>query len=112
MGDELLAVRPDFYGLRRRSCLHLPGVLLGRCEWVRNRILNPRGAPGGFSSGAYRWIRASYVERQNLTLRMDAEVQQQVLPQVRNLAHGVSMHFMHYDFARSHATLKEGFSRP
>src|SRR6476659_2466630 len=32
--DEPFAVRPDFYGLARRLCLHLPGVLLSRWEWV------------------------------------------------------------------------------
>jgi hypothetical protein len=44
VGDEALAVRPDFYGLARRLCLHLPGVLLGRCEWVgKPHSQDPRG---------------------------------------------------------------------
>ena len=30
MRDDPFGVRPDFYGLARRLCLHLPGVLLGR----------------------------------------------------------------------------------
>jgi hypothetical protein len=30
---------------------------------------------------------------------------------VENLAHAVSLHFMHYNFARPHATLKERYPR-
>ena len=44
VGDEPLAVRPDFYGLRCRLCLHLPGVLLGLWEWARKpHSQEPRG---------------------------------------------------------------------
>ena len=50
VGDEPLAVRPDFYGLRRRLCLHLPGVLLGRWEWVSQTAFSrpKRTLPEGF----------------------------------------------------------------
>lgn len=59
VGDEPLAVRPDFYGLRRRLCLHLPGVLLGLWEWARKpHSQEPGGRSRRVSSGAYRWIRA------------------------------------------------------
>ena len=55
MGDEALAVRPDFYGLRRLLCLHLPGVLLGLGEWVGKTAFSrpKRTLPDGFS-GSYR----------------------------------------------------------
>jgi hypothetical protein len=60
VGDEPLAVRPDFYGLRRRLCLHLPGVLLGRCEYVgKPHSQDPRGRSRRVSSDRYRWIEVS-----------------------------------------------------
>ncbi len=60
VGDEPLAVRPDFYGLARCLCLHLPGVLLGLWEWARKpHSQDPRGRTRQVSSGRYWWIEAS-----------------------------------------------------
>jgi hypothetical protein len=59
VGDEALAVRPDFYGLRRRLCLHLPGVLLGRGMGFRKpHSQDPRGRSRRVSSGRYWRIEA------------------------------------------------------
>ena len=59
VGDEPLAVRPDFYGLARRLCLHLPGVLLGRGMGRRKpHSQDPGGRSRMVSSSAYWWIRA------------------------------------------------------
>ncbi|MDP9091685.1 MAG: IS1 family transposase [Actinomycetota bacterium] len=51
----------------------------------------------------------SYVERQNLTMRMGmrrfTRLTNGFSKKIENLAHAVSLHYMHYNFARPHATL-------
>ena len=48
----------------------------------------------------------SYVERQNLTMRMGmrrfTRLTNGFSKKVENLAHAVSLHFMHYNFAQPH----------
>ena len=60
-------------------------------------------------------ISTSYVERQNLTMRMGmrrfTRLTNGFSRKVENLAHAVSLHFMHYNFARPHRTLKERYPR-
>ena len=55
-------------------------------------------------------ISTSYVERQNLTMRMGmrrfTRLTNGFSKKVENLAHAVSLHFMFYNFARVHKTLK------
>jgi IS1 family transposase len=57
-------------------------------------------------------ISTSYVERQNLTMRMGmrrfTRLTNGFSRKVENLAHAVSLHFMHYNFARPHKTLSKG----
>jgi IS1 family transposase len=57
-------------------------------------------------------ISTSYVERQNLTMRMGmrrfTRLTNGFSRKVENLAHAVSLHFMHYNFARPHKTLSQG----
>lgn len=52
----------------------------------------------------------SYVERQNLTMRMHmrrfTRLTNAFPKKVENLAHAVSLHFMYYNFARVHPTLR------
>ena len=54
-------------------------------------------------------ISTSYVERQNLTMRMGVRrftrLTNGFSKKVENRAHAVSLHFMHYNFARSHQSL-------
>jgi IS1 family transposase len=54
-------------------------------------------------------ISTSYVERQNLTMRMGmrrfTRLTNAFSKKVENLANAVSLHFMHYNFARPHKTL-------
>jgi IS1 family transposase len=51
----------------------------------------------------------SYVERQNLTMRMGmrrfTRLTNGFSKKIENLAHAVSLHYMNYNFARPHATL-------
>ena len=54
-------------------------------------------------------ISTSYVERQNLTMRMGmrrfTRLTNGFSKKVENLAHAVALHYMHYNFARVHQTL-------
>jgi len=55
-------------------------------------------------------ISTSYVERQNLTMRMGmrrfTRLTNAFSKKVENLGHAVSLHFMHYNFARIHRSLR------
>jgi IS1 family transposase len=54
-------------------------------------------------------ISTSYVERQNLTMRMGmrrfTRLTNGFSKKVENLAHAVSLHYMHYNFGRAHQSL-------
>jgi len=60
-------------------------------------------------------ISTSYVERQNLTMRMGmrrfTRLTNAFSKKVENLAHAVSLHFMHYNFARPHKSLANPYPR-
>jgi hypothetical protein len=55
-------------------------------------------------------ISTGFVERQNLTMRMGmrrfTRLTNGFSKKVQNLEHAVSLHFMHYNFARIHKTLR------
>lgn len=55
-------------------------------------------------------ISTSYVERQNLTMRMGmrrfTRLTNGFSKKIENLTHAVSLHYMHYNFGRVHQTLK------
>lgn len=55
-------------------------------------------------------VSTSYVERQNLTMRMKmrrfTRLTNGFSKKVDNLSHAVALHFMHYNFCRVHQTLK------
>lgn len=56
-----------------------------------------------------RLVSTSYVERQNLTMRMSmrrfTRLTNGYSKKAENHAHAVSLHFMHYNFCRPHHTL-------
>jgi IS1 family transposase len=60
-------------------------------------------------------ISTSFVERQNLTMRMGmrrfTRLTNGFSRKLENLAHAISLHFMHYNFARPHSALKECYPR-
>jgi hypothetical protein len=60
-------------------------------------------------------ISTSYVERQNLTMRMGmrrfTRLTNAFSKKVENLAAAVSLHFFHYNFARPHRSLANPYPR-
>jgi IS1 family transposase len=60
-------------------------------------------------------ISTSYIERQNLTVRMGmrrfTRLTNAFSKKVENLAAAVSLHYMHYNFARPHTTLANPYPR-
>ena len=57
-----------------------------------------------------RYVSTSYVERQNLTMRMSmrrfTRLTNGFSKKVENLEHAVALHFMYYNFCRPHSSLK------
>jgi hypothetical protein len=55
-------------------------------------------------------ISTSFVERQNLTMRMSmrrfTRLTNAFSKKIENLRHSVAIHFMHYNFCRVHQTLR------
>jgi hypothetical protein len=61
-------------------------------------------------------VSTSYVERQNLTMRMGmrrfTRLTNGFSKKVENHAHAISIHYMHYNFARPHMTLTKRYGQP
>jgi hypothetical protein len=77
------------------------------CTGVKVRVLKGDPDPDRIST--------SYVERQNLTMRMGmrrfTRLTNGFSRKVENLAHAVSLHFMHYNFARPHTAVRDRYPR-
>ena len=77
------------------------------CTGTKVRVLKGDPDPARIST--------SYVERQNLTMRMGmrrfTRLTNAFSKKVENLAHAVSLHYMHYNFARPHKTLANPYPR-
>jgi len=92
---KVYGVDPRLRGAERR---YSPAV----CTGTRKTVVLGDPDPGEIST--------SYVERQNLTMRMGmrrfTRLTNGFSKKVENLAHAVSLHYMHYNFARVHMTLR------
>lgn len=79
------------------------------CIGTKTRVLKGDPDPDRIST--------SYVERQNLTMRMGMGMRRLTRltngfsKKIENLAHAVSLHYLHYNFARPHKALKERYPR-
>jgi IS1 family transposase len=73
-------------------------------ECIGTEIISISGKPNP------QHISTSYVERQNLTMRMAmrrfTRLTNGFSKKVENLGHAVALHFMHYNFCRIHQTLR------
>jgi hypothetical protein len=73
-----------------------------QCMGTRRAVIS--GAPD------HNHISTSYVERQNLTMRMQmrrfTRLTNAFSKKVANLEHAVALHYMHYNFCRIHQTLR------
>jgi IS1 family transposase len=78
------------------------------CKVIDIKVLNGSPDPEHIST--------SYVERQNLTMRMGmrrfTRLTNGFSKKVENLAHAVSLHYMHYNFCRPHQTLTKKAGKP
>lgn len=74
----------------------------GECTGTRKQVI--MGAPDK------EHISTSYIERQNLTMRMSlrrlTRLTNAFSKKVENLAHAMSIHYMNYNFVRIHSTLR------
>lgn len=77
-----------------------------QCLGVERRIVSGNPDP--------KHISTSYVERQNLTMRMGmrrfTRLTNAFSKKAENLAAAVSLHFMHYNFARPHKSLSSPYA--
>ncbi len=93
------AILQKLYGPDSGAGRYSPPV----CTGTKTTVL--RGNPDASK------INTSYVERQNLTMRMGmrrfTRLTNGFSKKVENLSHAVALHYMHYNFARPHKTLSK-----
>lgn len=94
---QLVKVYGEDKGLKPRERKYSPQV----CQGIKVNTVT--GEPDADH------ISTSYVERQNLTMRMSMRRMTRLTngfsKKLENLGHAVSLHFMYYNFARIHQTL-------
>jgi IS1 family transposase len=101
-GDIDYAMLEKMYG--NKGNINNPEVKYSPAECTGTRVIQVEGNPDPAH------ISTSFAERQNLTMRMSmrrfTRLTNAFSKKVENLMHAVSLHFMHYNFARIHQTLR------
>ena len=87
-----------------RLVKHWHTWVVGQFEFDGTQVVGIGGNPDPMH------ISTSFVERQNLTMRMGmrrfTRLTNGFSKKVENLRHAVALHFMHYNFCRVHQTLR------
>ncbi len=97
-GDIDYAMLVKLYGASQEETRYSPAQCIG------TRVQTITGNPKA------QHISTSYVERQNLTMRMNmrrfTRLTNAFSKKVENLMHAISLHFFYYNFVRIHQTLR------
>jgi len=104
-GDEIdYAMLIKYYGVDQDKFGHYSPP---RCTSTETKRVN--GSPD------MRKVSTSYVERQNLTMRMSmrrfTRLTNAFSKKIENLEYAVALHFMYYNFARVHKTLTNPYPK-
>ncbi len=108
----LAAVEQSFHGAIDYAILNKLYGEAPKEDRRRYSLTEYKGFTKGVVSGNPdpKHISTSYVERQNLTMRMGmrrfTRLTNGFSKKVENLEHAVSLHFMHYNFCRIHKSLR------
>jgi IS1 family transposase len=108
----------------------IPMVFRGEVDFAQQRKEYQRDPDHKYSPAIYRTVETkiingdpspehistSFVERQNLTMRMGmrrfTRLTNGFSKKVENLIAAISVHYMHYNFARPHMTLTKRYGQP
>jgi IS1 family transposase len=104
-GDDVdYAMLVKYYGVEQDKFGHYSPP---KCTSTQTKRVN--GSPD------MRKVSTSYIERQNLTMRMSmrrfTRLTNAFSKKIENLEYAVALHFMYYNFARSHKTLSNPYPK-